>query len=404
MTERPRLAQLATEALAAERERSFAPPSAVDRARAIALIAGTIAGQARARRRRRWITGSCALVAAAACAAFAVGWSRGRPRSEPTAASVTASAHALVGSVAVIHDGRELSADSASSVVAGDRVVAAEGARAGVTLSTGTHLLVEGGSDLAVVEEDSTQIFALRAGAVQADVAKLHAGERFVVRTVDAEVEVRGTSFRLSLAAPDPSCGQGTLTRLHVAEGVVVVRARGVEQRVAAGESWPAGCAKDDGAATGAAAPPSVTGNGALAIAATDGPKDADAPLIAASTRPSTSSAKPVAGSDATAIATTAAGTSGKPSGSELQAQNDLFAQATEARKRGDAVAAIADYERYLARYPQSALAESATVERMRLLASLDRGRGGIAAKAYLAQYPGGFARAEAEELAARAP
>ena len=70
------------------------------------------------------------------------------------------------------------------------------------------------------------------------------------------------------------------------------------------------------------------------------------------------------------------------------------------ARRRGDTSGALAGYERYLAKYPQGALAESATVERMRLLAASDPARGAAAAKGYLARFPSGFARGEAATLA----
>ena len=52
-------------------------------------------------------------------------------------------------------------------------------------------------------------------------------------------------------------------------------------------------------------------------------------------------------------------------------------------------------------RYPSSPLAENAHIERMRLLGASDGRRGAEAARAYLARYPHGFARAEANDLLA---
>jgi hypothetical protein len=54
--------------------------------------------------------------------------------------------------------------------------------------------------------------------------------------------------------------------------------------------------------------------------------------------------------------------------------------------------------------YPGGPLEESADVERFRILSSGDRARGAAAARDYLRAHPRGFARAEAETLAASAP
>lgn len=366
----PRYARLATELLAEQRP-DLPPPRAEDRARAIAAIEATIREERRARRRRRL---GVALLAAAACAALAIGAPRlfRRPLAVAGIAAqppsrVTATAHAMGGAIVLEHEGRAGAVEDAADVSPGDRVSSAADGRAVLALSTGTHLVLEKASDLAVVEQAAAQIYALRAGAVRADVAKVPPLGRFAIRTADAEVEVRGTSFRVSLVEPDPSCGGGTTTRVDVTEGVVVVRNRGAEDRVAAGESWPRGCS------------PKLPSAGSSAPAAAS-----SAPAAAASA-PSASSPRPAATA---------------PPASELAAQNDLFAVANAAKRRGDAPAALAGYERFLARYPGSALAESATVERMRLLAATDRARGAVAAKAYLARYPSGFARAEAEGLA----
>jgi len=361
---RPALAKIATDALAAERLETT-EPTAVKRARAVALIAATIANEARLRRRRR--IGVAMAAAAAAAIVVTIGSIRHRPIAPPTpievahASTVTGTVHALSGNADIVHSGQAQPLDASMALVAGDSVLAHQDGRAAITLSTGTHIVVEGDGDVVVVEQDATQIYALQSGALQADVAKLSEGERFFVRTRDAEIEVRGTSFHMSVVAPDASCGAGTITRLSVSEGVVVVRASGVETRVTAGDFWPRDCAAQ---------------------------KDFVAP------QKSDSPSAPVLPSNAAAYGS-------KLPASELAAQNDVFAQATAAKNGGDVSGAIAGYERYLVKYPGGPLAESATVERMRLLASIDSRRAAVAAKAYLARYPNGFARDEAERLAA---
>lgn len=214
-----------------------------------------------------------------------------------------------------------------------------------------------------------TQLVRLDAGSIELHVAKLAADRRFEVRTPDAEVEVRGTRFTVAIAPPDGQCGGGTVTRVVVTEGVVAVRFRGVEARVAAGEQWPGGCIR--------------TASVAALAAVTSRRVVQSAPLAAPVERPSLAPPPP-------------------PS-STLGEQNDRFAEAVAARRRGDAQAAVAAFDRFLSRYPSSPLVESATVERVRALAAIDPSRAASAARAYLAGYPEGFARAEAEAIVAGA-
>jgi hypothetical protein len=378
VTARPPLARFATDALADEKlvERT---PLEKDRARAIAAIALEIQAGYAQRRRRNVAFGALAVAAATIGIFFGARVLKARRAvvahgGPAVTAQPLAVGHAIAGGVVVMHEGREVSLDSSTPLVAGDRVVAAADGRAAIMLATGTHVVVEGSGDVSLVEQGAQQTFALRAGSVRADVAKLSAGQRFLIRTLDAEVEVRGTSFRVSLVAPDASCGGGTVTRVDVSEGVVVVRSKNGESRVAAGESWPKGCGT-----VAMITPPSVStastsiANAGVSTAKVATPTPAvTAPTVATPPTPST----------------------------ELSAQNDLFAEAMAARKRGDAPTAIATFERFMLKYPSSVLAESATVERMRLLDASDKGRAAVAAKGYLARYPKGFARAEAEAIA----
>lgn len=358
MSERPSLTDLAAREIA----RASRPPSEGDRLSHIALMERVLREQRVAATRRRW---TAFVLAAAAIIVVRVA-ARHRARhaddratvasaSAPRAPSAEPFARVTSGAPSVVR--REPAPTGADgSVRAGDRVIA--GAEvATIALATGTRLAVDPGGDLAVVEDDRAQIFALDRGAVRADVAKLHDGERFVVRTDDAEVEVRGTSFRVErLAAPSPC--RATSTRVVVTEGVVVVRSGGAEARVPAGTEWPPPC--------------------------------------------------PVASASGSASAATARVPSTAPSGgaqsSELAAANDLFAKAEAARKGGDPRKAVALFDRLLAEHPSSPIVEHAFVERMRSLDGYDRGRAVDAAREYLARWPRGFARAEAEAIVALGP
>jgi hypothetical protein len=229
------------------------------------------------------------------------------------------------------------------------------GSRAVLAFTSGTQVLLGEGGDMTIADEHDTQALRLEHGSLELHVAKLAAHQRFLVQTADAEVEVRGTAFRVFLVPPDRKCGGGTPTRVAVSEGTVVVRQGGQESRIEAGEQWPSGC---------------------------PGPVSAGHPAPAAASHNVAASSQ----------------------ASSLGEQNDLFGEAMSAKRRGESGKAIDSFSRFLARYPASALAESATVERMRLLRQTDPDRAVAEARQYLARYPRGFARAEAEEIVAESP
>jgi hypothetical protein len=155
-------------------------------------------------------------------------------------------------------------------------------------------------------------------------VAKLEAGQRFVVLTPDAEVEVRGTRFHVALASPDENCGHGTPTRVVVDEGVVVVRSPTGEVRVPAGERWPAVCPAPPAPVP---PPPSI--------------------VARRQSRP--------------ALATPA---------STLATENDLFGAALRAERSGDRAEAAHLLDALLTRFPGSPLRESAQRARARVTAT----------------------------------
>ncbi len=367
----PRLSQLAARLIAREAEASPARSDQAERSRSIAVVELAL------RRRARRVLGR-ALMAVAAAAAVVVAStyrSGGQSAAPPLVAGSSSAEHITppariaahprgagaafsaaaqaVGTAGVV--GATLAPlDDGSTLPTGSRVSTPAAGGAELDVTTGTQLLLDERTDLAIMEEGPSQRFALAAGALDAHVAKLGATERFVVRTPDAEVEVRGTRFRVSVVDADPDCGGGSVTRVVVTEGLVAVRHAGAESLVAAGASWPATCAPAP-AASSVASP---------------------APVAAPSATPS----------------------------STLAAENALFARAMAAKQRGAAGEAVADLDRLVSSYPAGPLAESAAAERMRLLRSLDPRRGADAAREYLRRYPSGFARAEAEALVGGSP
>jgi hypothetical protein len=165
---------------------------------------------------------------------------------------------------------------------------------------------------------------------------------------------------------------------LVVSEGVVEVRARGAVVRVPAGGTWPPECQEKtrERSVSGEASAAGIENAGAT---------------------PATSAG---VGRPAASEGTRAFG----PESSGIGEQNDLFARGVTARKRGDVKGALDVFTRLIAKYPGSALAENALVERMRLLRGIDAAGARTEAHRYLSTYPSGFAHQEAEELLREAP
>src|SRR5262245_2946167 len=196
--------------LARSRDETWVPPPGVrTRERAIEAIAAAMTASKR-RRRARWVM----IGTAAAAAAMMVTWGARRwwvhptqtpVANSPSSSQTSTSEHqpgsyvgiAISGSPVASRSGEPIVLGQGASLRDGDRIVADRSGRAALTLSTGTQLFVEGGARLGIVSQGEHQVFSLEEGTVSASVAKLASNERFVVRTQDAEVEVRGTKFQV---------------------------------------------------------------------------------------------------------------------------------------------------------------------------------------------------------------
>lgn len=278
----------------------------------------------------------------------------------------------------------------------GTGLVAPAAAEVRIGTADGTLLTMEKAGELILGEQHLIRRFSLVKGAVRAQVTKLRAGDRFIIATDDAEVEVHGTVFRVSIVPTDPACGGGIKTRVSVAEGVVSVRANGSEAFVPAGAVWPEGCAdsripvKNSPAEDRPVAGPVGPGHAPAVNPRLAAPSTGGRP-----TRVGIGKVGKVAGYASDARITTSA----------LREQNDLFAEAIHARQQGRIDDAVRLLSRLTETYPDGPLAEDAMVQRMRLLASRDdREAAARAASSYLRRFPGGFALAEARRLADASP
>jgi ferric-dicitrate binding protein FerR (iron transport regulator) len=333
----PRYARLAADALsrgAADAAEGAAGPLP-DRAATIAAVERAL----RARGRRRVAPWLGIGIAAAAAVALVFGW-RGLRTADPVTGAgpvqSAATAPASIGLAVASVEGEGVaieSTDGVRPVTRGDRIAA--GSAIGVpgagevllALDTGSRLRVGASSRARITSLGAMQRFDLERGTLEAEVAKLPLGGRFLIATGDAEVEVRGTRFEVALLPEPSSCAPFVRTQVAVQEGVVVIRFAGGETRVPAGAVWPV-CAP-------LAPPPAPRSHARPAHAQ----PNAAAPPSAAAVDPST-----------------------------LGAQNDLFAAALAARRRGDVGDAIRWLDRLIARYPDGPLTDSAQAERRRLM------------------------------------
>ncbi len=283
----------------------------------------------------------------------------------------------------------------------GSRVVAPATGEVRIGAARGTTVTLEGGGDLAINQANVIQRYELKVGAVRARVAKLVPGERFIIATNDAEVEVHGTAFRVAVVPVDPACGGGTITRVSVTEGVVSVRRDGVEVRVTPGHVWPEQCKEASSVSTAAAVvTPGETAARprARSLVSRSVSSRASAPVVAEA------AAVPAEAPRPSETAPEAAPPTPPLTRSELAAQNDMFASAVRAKRRGQGSQAVRIFERFGQKYPASPLAESAAAQRMKVLALIDVVAASRAATDYLARYPSGFARVEARHILDGAP
>jgi hypothetical protein len=391
-------------------EAAALPPA--DERRLVAAVEQALRARARRRALVRRATG--ATFAAAAALAVVAGWrvaAAWRPFGGTPAPAVVEGERAP-RALTVLGPGDT----TAGAVVAGESVALKRGMPVGVGLTLrapasgevrvgtadGTSLALEAGGELTVTEAGATQRFALERGAVSARVERLFAGERFIVDTRDAEIEVHGTAFRVAIVPGDVACGGGTTTRVSVVEGVVSVRAGGQEVNVPAGGAWPDGCSE---VARASAERRSAVHPHLLRVAREHAaPAEAataavPAPVPAAPAPVAAAAALAPAAAPAPAVVPPVAARPVLPA-SSLAAENDLFAAAVHAKKQGRLDEAARLFEELATSHPGSPLVESALVQRMKILATIDPPAGARAAATYLERYPGGFARPEAEALA----
>jgi hypothetical protein len=245
----------------------------------------------------------------------------------------------------------------------------------------------------------------LTRGSVSFEVPKLPKGHTLSVHTPDAVVTVRGTRFSVSLRGVEGSSS----TIVAVSEGRVQVDSNRGTVFLGPGQTWASAVPQQNAEAAGA--PPTKPG----APPASAGPEIAPAPARAVPAVPDriprgkeggAPRATPARGPSETSHASRAAGegateADGAKVSSTLGDENLLYERALRRAQGGETSAALADLESLIRRHPSSPLIQNARVEHFRILVrSGQRSLAASEARRYLSDYPDGFARAEAKNVA----
>jgi len=273
-----------------------------------------------------------------------------------------------------------------AELAAGQRIETAQAGGASLKLSTGTSMDLSDSTSFRVDSQGTTERFTLERGRLSAHVAKLALGQRFIVATPDAELEVRGTRFRVQVLDGGEACGAGSRTRLEVSEGVVEVRASAKTTTVTAGQGWPADCARQPHR-------PTPTPSAWSALPTSEHSRMHESPP----SPPPLGRREHEAGTERPKVDGFAPRLA--DGSSALTEANDLFAEGVALRRQGDTGGALRSFRALIVRFPSSPLAENALVERMRILASTRDPRVRREAELYLSRYPKGFAANEARPL-----
>jgi hypothetical protein len=210
----------------------------------------------------------------------------------------------------------------------------------------------------------------LRLGVGSVDVDVPHLGrtsERFVVETPSVDVVVVGTAFSVDVGG-----SAARETKVNVRRGTVWILSHGERLAVLkAGDVWSS--ERNPVAESPAANAPALDGAPTAAVKA-----------------PHVAQARPTEGAAREAVAP-----------GSLAEENRLFEAALAARNGGDDGRAADAFGALLSRYPRSVLAEQALAERFRALSRAGRTALAVtAARRYLAAYPQGAARSDAERIA----
>ena len=200
------------------------------------------------------------------------------------------------------------------------------------------------GSSFDRVDDGETHVVELHEGLVAIRVRHLVPGERFLVRTLDAEVEVRGTRFTVESRA-------GVLAHVVVDEGVVEVRRGGEVTRLTAKETWPSSATASSEPGSASSGIAHGESSGSVSMRAAPEPSSGGATTHAPADGDFREGMGAVERGDF-ADAASKLGKFADRNGSDPRAEDALFLVAVALSKAGHATEAEEAAKRYLERYP----------------------------------------------------
>ena len=347
------------------------------RERIVRLIGSTITAEGRRARRRRalpWLAAAAAIVLGVG-GAGAWTWHHATGPSNAAAATERATAgeaRLVAGDVSVRRNGQATALHAGDVFVGGESVSTAAYSVAEIGIASGRAEL-EGSSELELVAPTANERrLRLGAGSVDVDLPrKLGSGKHLIVETADAEVMVIGTAFTVAVGSEQGAPS----THVRVRRGTVWIMQGGKQRAVLhAGDEWSSPVAT---AAVVAAAPPAPVSQPIVAVRA-----------VHERARRAVPAPRAVIVDKGT-----------------LEEENRMFRAGLTARNAGDSGSAADTFGSLLARYPRSVLREQALAEQFRALERAGRGSSAaVAARRYLASYPNGFARSDAERITSGLP
>ena len=249
----------------------------------------------------------------------------------------------------------------------GDSVRSGQDGMATLGYANGTRITLSSSARLRVDDLGTTRRFSLSSGQLQAHVAKLGQGDRFIVSTPDSEVEVRGTVFTVTVDSSPSRCrDSASSSTVSVSEGAVWVRTGDKQVVLQPGDSWVTPCYE-----------PRTTAPEVVVRAPVVMPNQAGtsvrAPLHKVAAASVNSMVGPSPGPQELPVAPSLepARIPAPPTAvSRLAEQNDLFSAAMTAERQGQHDLALRKLDELVTRYPGGPLSESARAERQRILSA----------------------------------
>ncbi|HEX7508037.1 MAG TPA: FecR family protein [Polyangia bacterium] len=346
-------------------------PADIRRDAVVAAMALAIAAKSR-RRRIVAVTAVAFAAAASVLLVLRLTGTSGLPGAKPGVDSALVVEQASGGGNQLVRATSTQPLPDQGVLLVGDSVHSGTDSSATLGFANGTRIALSSSAHLRVDDLGSTRRFSLFRGSLQAHVAKLGQGERFIVSTPNSEVEVRGTVFTVAVDSSSSRCRDSTSnSSVHVSEGAVWVRSGDKQVVLQSGETWMAPCPaseKVDEPATETSERGPVVAPGPAAPAIRSRVHKSAASSVSSLVAPTPSQ------KELPLIPGVAPAPSERPaqaaSLSHLAEQNDLFSAAMAAERQGQHDLALRKLDDLIGRYPGGPLSESARAERQRILSA----------------------------------